>query len=70
MEYTGYVSTVAHVHSLKDIQLLKSYFLLVWTDWHNLFPQDLREIESSVREDFGGSRNELKRHQKVPTTGN
>ena len=64
IQWAGYVGIVAHVRSLKDIELLKSYFLLVWTDRHNLLPQDLREMESSIREDFGGSGSEMEHHRE------
>lgn len=46
-------TTVAYVRRLGDIDLLKSYFLLVWTDQCLLLSGRIHEVESSIREDFG-----------------
>ena len=47
-------TTVAYVRTRKDIDLLKSYFLLVWTDRCVLLAGRIYEVESSIREDFVG----------------
>jgi len=45
------------VHSVReigDIELLESYFLLVWAECHYVYTTGLREMRTSIREDFGG----------------
>ena len=53
---------VAYVRRLGDIDLLKSYFLIVLTDEWIFHPNQIREVESSMREDFGGI--EMEHHRK------
>jgi hypothetical protein len=43
---------VRHIRGLGDIDLLKSYFLLVWSEWDHL--RSLTEVLESVEEEFGG----------------
>lgn len=45
---------VRHVRGLGDIGVLKSYLLLVWSEWDCLDESGLDEMEDSIREDFGG----------------
>jgi hypothetical protein len=45
--------TVGHIRRLGDIDILKSYFLLVWTDMLILQPSHIHEVEDSIREEFG-----------------
>ena len=45
---------VHHVRGLGDIEILKSYFLLVWSEWDGLWADGFVEMEISIREDFGG----------------
>ena len=40
------------VRELGDVELLESYFLLVWSEWDIVC--DLDEMHTSIREDFGG----------------
>ena len=40
------------VQELKDIEVLKSYLLLVWSEWDT--PYGLDEMRTSIWEDFGG----------------
>ena len=47
-----YAPVVKVVRGLKDIEVLKSYFLLVWSEWDT--PDGLDEMCTSIREDFGG----------------
>ena len=47
---------VRHVRGLGDIQILKSYLLLVWTEWDTLYSPGVHEMEVSIRADFGGIR--------------
>jgi len=42
------------VRKLKDIEILKSYFLLTWSEWDSIWYGSLDEMRSSIREDFGG----------------
>ena len=45
--------TVRHVRQLEDLEILLSYFLLVWSEWG--FPTSgIDEMLISIREDFGG----------------
>ena len=46
--------TVAHVRRFGDVELLKSYFLLVWINKPILYHGCLNEMERSLRQDFSG----------------
>jgi hypothetical protein len=52
--WAGHVSTVAYVRRLRDVDILKSLFLLVWADRCNLLPEEVREMQRSIRVDFAG----------------
>ena len=43
---------VRRIRELGDVELLESYFLLVWSEWN--FVWDTGEMCISIREDFGG----------------
>ena len=49
---------VRHVRALGDIEILKSYFLFIWSEWYPIeYPREpgpLREMLASIREDFDG----------------
>ena len=45
---------VRRVRELGDVELLESYFLLVWSEWDSVYDSGLREMRSSIREGFGG----------------
>ena len=45
---------VHHIRGLGDIEILKSYFLLVWSEWKFLQEFAIRAMVTSIREDFGG----------------
>jgi hypothetical protein len=47
-------STVSHIRGLGDVEILKSYLLLVWSAWDPLDTDGLAEMQTSIREDFGG----------------
>ena len=47
-------SIVRHIRGLGDIQILKSYFLLVWSEWDLLIESFFKEVATSIGEDFGG----------------
>ena len=55
---------VRRVRELGDPEILKSYLLLVWSEWHNLHPEGLTDMCASIRQEFsgigmGGHRKEL-----------
>lgn len=47
---------VRQVRALKDLELLKSYLLLVWSEWVYIDDPSggLAEMQATIREDFGG----------------
>jgi len=48
-------NVVCQVRELGDLEILKSYFLLVWSEWDYIFEGAGRiEMQISIREDFGG----------------
>ena len=60
----GELTTLLFVRGLRDIELLKSYFLLVWTDQR--IPHRLKgEMERSIREGFGGIEMECHRRDLI-----
>ena len=46
--------TVRHVRGLGNFEILKSYLLLVWSEWDDLCIDGLNEMEIAIREEFGG----------------
>ena len=46
--------TVRHVRRLGDFKILKSYLLLVWSEWDDLCIDGLDEMEITIREEFNG----------------
>ena len=50
------INVVRHVRALGDIEVLKSYLLLVWSEWDPISSRSggLAEMEVAIREDFGG----------------
>ena len=53
---------IRHIRGLGDIEILKSYFLVVWSEWNYLYVDRFEEMEISIREDFSGIG--MKRHRK------
>ena len=45
---------VRGVRGLGDLEILKSYFLLVWSEWNIISSEGLTNMRASIREDFGG----------------
>ena len=45
---------VRRVRDLGDVEILKSYFLLVWSEWDILHSGGLPVVRGSIREDFSG----------------
>ena len=52
--YGSYLHVVKAVRELGDIEVLKSYLLLVWSEWNALWDEGFDEICASLHEDFGG----------------
>ena len=50
-----HLHVVRAVRALENIEVFKSYLLLTWSEWNNIWLESIREIGSSVREDFGGT---------------
>ena len=46
---------VHHIRGLKDTELLKSYFLHVWSEWDLLDPSGITGMETIIREKFCGT---------------
>ena len=46
-------NVVLHVRALGDVEILKSYFLLVWSEWDS-YHSGFAEMRTSIREDFHG----------------
>ena len=46
--------TIRYVRGLGDVEILKSYLLLVWSQWDDLCIGGLDEMETAIREEFGG----------------
>jgi hypothetical protein len=59
----GYVGTISYIPRLGDIDILKSYFLLVWTE--KFIRGNIDEMESLIREHFGGIRMEGHREDLI-----
>jgi len=45
---------VRHVRALGDIQVFRSYLVLVWSEWDPIRPDGFGEMCISIREDFSG----------------
>ena len=56
---------VRRIRELGDVELLESYFLLVWSEWDYVRGGGFGEMCASVREDFGGIG--MWRHREVLT---
>ena len=51
------------VRKLKDVEILKSYFLLVWSEWdHITYPEALSEMRMTIKKEFKGV--EMEDHRK------
>ena len=49
-----YFDVVHQIRGLEDIEILESYFLLVWSEWSWLFDSGFDEMKIAIGEDFGG----------------
>ena len=48
------LNIIHQIRALGDIEILKSYFLLVWSEWNWLYGSDLNEMKIAISGDFGG----------------
>lgn len=53
---------VLYIRGLGELKILKSYFLLIWSEWSSPHDDSVGEMKNSIREDFGGVR--MKRHRR------
>ena len=53
-EWGTKLDIVRRIRELGDIEILKSYFLLVWSEWDWLDNAGLDEMKIAISEDFGG----------------
>ena len=58
----GLSNTLQIVRALRDIETLKSFLLLVWSEWNGLYFEGLEETYSSIRDDL--SEIEMWHHRK------
>ena len=54
--YGTYPHVVKAIRKLEDIEVLKSYLLLAWSEWDALWNEGFDQICASIRGDFGGTR--------------
>lgn len=49
-------AVVRHVRELGDTEILKSYLLVIWSEWDHISDQSggLAEMQTTIQEDFGG----------------
>ena len=57
-----YSDAIDHIRGLGDIEILKSFFFVVWSEWRCLSDYPLERAEVLIREDFGGI--EMRDHRK------
>ena len=55
MRWAGDTNVIAHVRRLGDIDILKSYFLLIWAEKCHFNSDFVSEMQDSIKADFGGS---------------
>jgi len=64
-EGTGHIThttVVPFVQQLGDVEILKSYFLLVWSEWNTINGYGLDVMDASIRQEFGG--NGMRHHRE------
>jgi len=49
----GHANILQAVRALKDIETLKSFMLLVWSEWNGPYSHGLKEMHTAIREDLG-----------------
>ena len=50
----SYQVVIQQVRELKDIEILKSYLLVVWSEWDSLLDSGFPMMCECIREDFSG----------------
>ncbi|KAF9780459.1 hypothetical protein BJ322DRAFT_293901 [Thelephora terrestris] len=53
---------ICHVRGLGDLEILKSYFVLLWSEWTSPSDDEIDAMEHSIRTDFCGTR--MEHHRK------
>lgn len=48
------LDVLLHIRGRRDIDTLKSYYLLIWSEWDSLSDSVIGEMETSIKQDFGG----------------
>jgi len=61
--YTRTQEVIRQVRALGDVEILKSYLLLIWLEWKWFEDSALTEMCTSIREDFNGIRMEQHREE-------
>ena len=56
------LDAVRHIRELGDIEILKPYLLLSWSEWTPHCDSGIAEMETAIREDFWGTT--ARRHRK------
>ena len=51
----AHVDIIHHVRGFRDIEILTSYFLLLWSEWVSHDNTCYQPMQVSIREDFGGT---------------
>ena len=46
---------ISHIQELGDIEVLKSYFLLVWSEWDVLYEDGFAVMMNTIKEEFYGT---------------
>jgi len=49
----GHASAFRTVRALRDIETLKSFLLLIWSEWNGPYSHGLQEMHTAIREDLG-----------------
>jgi len=50
----AWARVILKVRELGDVEILESYFLLVWSEWNVIYQAGFTEMCTAIREDFGG----------------
>ena len=65
----GVGDLVRHVRGLGDLDLLKSYLLLVWSEWNTPRGSGFVEMQASIAEDLGGIGTQRHREDLIKRLG-
>ena len=53
-QWGSHQNALRRIRRLGDIKILKSYLLIVWSEWDALWADGFDEMCTSIREDFSG----------------